>query len=153
MGLVGHGLRERQLCGVLEPEGPCLFVVLVVRRYRCRWCGVTMTVVPRGVAPRRRYSGFAIAWALWLFGVSEMRCEQVRERVAPGITFETGWTSLRRWIESVGRGRLFDGVRPWPSYWTLRQRARRICMTLLARVAGNERDPQPALWTAAQLAA
>jgi hypothetical protein len=153
VGLVGHGLRERQLCGVLEPDGPCVFVVLVVRRYRCRWCSATMTVVPKGVVSRRRYSGFAVAWALWLYGVAELGLEHVREQVAPGVTFEAGWASVRRWIEAAGAGRLFDGVRPWPSYWTLRQRARRICMTLLARVAGDERDPQPALYQATELAA
>jgi len=153
VGLVGHGVRERQLRGPIEPWAPSTTVVLRVRRYRCRWCGHTVTVLPRGVVARRHYGGYAIASAFWQYGVKQRSIERTREIVAGGNTFEPGWPSMRRWAQAAGRGELFGEVRPWPPNWTLRRQAERIATTLLALVAGDERDPQMRLRQAAELAA
>jgi len=153
VGLVGHGVRERQLHGAIEPGEPSAVVVLRVRRYRCRWCRHTVTVLPRGVVARRHYGGYAIASALWQYGVQGRTLEQTRELVAGGNTFDPGWPSMRRWAQAALRGELFRDVRPWPSSWTVRQQAERIATTLLALVAGDERDPQMRLRHAAELAA
>gem|GEM_PF-3981378 len=101
-------------------------MILVVRRYRCRWCGHTVTVVPRGVAALRHYGGYAIAVAFWKYGVDRQSIEQTRRAVDAGGTFDAGWPSVRRWARAVGGGQLFRGVRPWPPDWTVRQQAERI---------------------------
>lgn len=75
-------------------------VVLVVRRYRCTACGVVITVVPRGVAPRRHYGHAAIALALTLWAIAGWSVAAVRRRVAAWpITNERAdtWRALRRW--------------------------------------------------------
>jgi hypothetical protein len=153
VGLVGHGVRERQLRGPIEPGGSSATLVLLVRRYRCRWCAHTVTVLPRGVVALRHYGGYAIASAFWSYGVKGDRLEQTRGMVAGGVTFEAGWPSLRRWAQAAGRGELFGQVRRWPLSWTVRQQAERIATTLLALVAGHERDPHSRLRQAAELAA
>ena len=53
--VVGHGVRERQVRGPLHAGGPPGLVVVRVRRFRCRVCGAVITVLPRGVAPRRHF--------------------------------------------------------------------------------------------------
>lgn len=153
IGLVGHGTRERQLLGRIEPGGFHGLFTLEVRRYRCRWCGHTVTVVPRGLVPRRHYGGYAIACAFWHYGMQGSSLGQTRALAAAGSSFEEGWASLRRWAAAAGRGELFRDVRPWPPDWTLRQQAERIATTLLALTAGDERDPQQRLRRAAELAA
>src|SRR5687768_17558971 len=60
--LVGHGLRDRQVRGPLEPAGPPTEITIQVRRYRCRACRAIVVVVPRGVAHARLFSLCAIAW-------------------------------------------------------------------------------------------
>src|SRR4051812_21655518 len=65
-GLHGHGLRERQLRGPVAPGAPPAIVVLRIRRYRCRPCGVVVTVAPRETAAGRLYTLSAVAWALAL---------------------------------------------------------------------------------------
>lgn len=127
--------------------------VLLVRRYKCRWCGHTVTVLPRGVVARRHYGGYAIASGFWHYGMQGSSLGKTRAQVAAGNTFESGWPALRRWAAAAGSGELFRDVRPWPESWTLRQQAERITTTLLAMVAGDERDPQQRLRRAAELAA
>ena len=52
LNIQGHGQRERQVRGPLEPDGLPVQVVLMLRRYLCQRCGATMTVGPKGC--RRR---------------------------------------------------------------------------------------------------
>jgi len=78
---------------------------VTVRRYRCRGCGAVVTVVPRGVVPRRRYRLRGVAWALgrWWQGLS---AAEAREQVSPfrhvGEEARRGWRSLRRWVDLLG---------------------------------------------------
>jgi hypothetical protein len=69
-----------------------------------------MLVVPRGVAPWRRYALSTIVLALAGFGAGES-APSLRARLSPEQTFEAGWPSLRRWIRAVAEGKLFRWVR------------------------------------------
>ena len=135
--LRGHGLRDRQQRGPLDPDGPPLMIVVTARRYLCLACGAVVLVVPCGVLPGRHFSAGAIAWALALFGVEGLPARTVRARASPwrvvGATAAAGWTSLRRWLRAVRQGRLFTGVRAAPATWTWRQLAARVATTLAAR--------------------
>lgn len=109
---------------------------LEVRRYRCRHCNATLTVVPRGVIPRRHYSGVAIALALALYGLARKSLREVRARINPwsvvGATAAEGWTALMRWIRAIHRGELFAFVRASPPEWSARKQAERAATTLAA---------------------
>jgi hypothetical protein len=134
--LYGHGCRERQVRGPLEPGGPPSVVTIRLRRYLCRACGAVATVAPRGTVCKRLYSAAAIALALVLWAVEGMPESEVRQRVCPwagdpyGAT--TGWTALRRWARAAREGRLFPGVRRAPEGWSLRRVAERVATTLAA---------------------
>lgn len=72
LGLWGHGVRERQSRGPLEPFGKPVTVVIRMRRFVCRACGAVIQVVPRGVIAWRLFSAQAIALAVTLFGVHRL---------------------------------------------------------------------------------
>jgi hypothetical protein len=133
--IVGHGLREREILGPVEHEDPAGgSIVVLLRRFRCRACAAVLTVVPRGVLRLRRYSAFAIAWALALFGLLGLTVTGVRERVtswrATPYTSNLAWAALIRWTRDVRDRRLFPGLpRPPPSV-TLRRVAARAAMAL-----------------------
>lgn len=133
MGLVGHGLRERQVRGPPDACGEAAVQVLRVRRYRCRSCGVTLTVVPRGVAARRHFGAGAIGLGLLLWSVEHQSARVVREIVGGISAPEQGdWPALRGWIEAISQGWLFGVVRAAPADFSRRQRAERAAMTLVA---------------------
>lgn len=65
-----------------------------------------LTVVPRGVAPRRHYGHAAIALALTLWAITQAPIAAVRRQVcAWPITTETGtrWPTLQRWARAARR--------------------------------------------------
>jgi len=104
LGLHGHGLRDRQLRGPLDAGGPPGWIVIACRRYRCVHCAGVVTVVPRGVAPRRHYSHAAIAMALTLWAIVREPIAAVRRQVcAWAITTEaaTRWPALKRWARAA----------------------------------------------------
>lgn len=136
IALHGHGTRERQVRGPLEPGGPPVLVVIVARRYRCVLCCAVAIVVPRGVQGRHMYSASAIAFALALWGLVLATAAEVRRRVSPaarvGDTAAVGWVTLRRWARDVSRRRLFPTVvDPGPSA-SLREVAARAATALAA---------------------
>ncbi len=105
LGLHGHGVRDRQLRGPPSATGLPTTLTLACRRYRCAHCGTVLTVVPRGVAPRKHYGFAAIAMALtlWLIGGEPVR--EVRRRVcAWQLTHESSGscTTLHRWAGAMG---------------------------------------------------
>ena len=105
LGLHGHGVRERQLRGPTGPTGAPTTVTLACRRYRCVHCAAVLTVVPRGVAPRKHYGFAAIAMALALWMIADEPVREVRRRVcAWQVTRETtsSWPTLRRWRRAMG---------------------------------------------------
>lgn len=109
-------------------------VTIAARRYQCRGCGALVTVLPRGLVARRHYAATAIGLALLLVGVFGQRLLEVRRRVcAWPSSFEAGaWAAPRRWVAAIEQGRLFAPLRASPPAWTMRQRAERAAMTLVA---------------------
>ena len=138
LGLWGHGLRDRQLRGPLEPDGPPRAVVIRARRYLCRGCKVVLLVVPRGVLPTRYYTSCAIALAMALYGVVEETLAAVRRRVSPwtliGEAAHGGWVTLRRWVAAVRGNELFSGqIRSIPADWSPRQVCERVATTMASQ--------------------
>lgn len=135
--IVGHGRRSRQQRGPLEPGAQPVEVEVKTRRYRCKACGAILVVAPRGVVPRRLYSGSAIAWALALLALCHFAPKLVRDHVSPwtevGDTAFSGWAQLRRWICAVRAHQLFESMRPCPASWRGRAVAERCATTLAAR--------------------
>ena len=93
LGIVGHGTYRRQVLGVTELDGAA---IAIVRRYLCRGCERTISVLSDHLHPGRWYAAGAILEALRLHlleGVSEA---EIRRRF--GIeTDSESWRSLRRW--------------------------------------------------------
>ena len=112
LGLIGHGMRTRQLRGPPAPGQVPVTQVLDIRRYRCRTCTAVVTVVPQGVMPRRHFSATAIALALALYGLAQASLRQTRRQVSPwttlGAAAYVGWAALTRWIRAVRRGSMFS---------------------------------------------
>jgi len=106
--LHGHGVRTRQQLGPRTAKGAPTVLVLTVRRYQCQDCGCVCQVLPRGVLPRKHYSGGAIALALALWAYLRQPAPAVRARVSPfkriGPSAMRGWHSLLRWSRGP----------PWP---------------------------------------
>jgi len=144
LALHGHGLRERQVRGPGGPGKPPEEQTVLLRRYLCRQCGAVIVVGPLGLLPGWIYSGPAIAWALWLFGVAKHSAAKVRSQVSPwaqvGATAAAGWTTLRRWARAVRARRLFPPVRPCPAEWSPRQVAARAATTAAALALPSDRE-------------
>jgi len=132
----GHGLRDRQQRGPLEPWGDPVEITIRVRRYVCRLCTAVIVVVPLGVIAGRLFCAAAIGLAVALFGVAKLPMGEVRRRVSPwqhvGTSAEGSWLSLRRWVHAIRARRLFASVRPAPSCCTAREIAARAAQTLAA---------------------
>jgi hypothetical protein len=135
LGIIGHGLRERQQRGPLLAGGVPEVVTVQVRRYACG-CGAILTVVPRETLRGRLYTASAVVWALALFGVEHLAPAHVRQRTSPwtvvGAAAATRWATLRRWVRAVRAQRLLSEVRPVPPEFTDRQVAERAAMTAAA---------------------
>jgi Domain of unknown function (DUF6431) len=102
--LHGHGVRERQLRGPTDATGAPTTITFACRRYRCVHCAAVLTVVPRGVAPRKHYGFAAIAMALTLWMIDREPVREVRRRIcAWQVTRETtsSWPTLRRWRRAM----------------------------------------------------
>lgn len=137
LALHGHGTREREIRGPAAPGLPPVSVPIVVRRYRCVRCNAVITVVPRSMLARRRYSAAAIAFALALWGLTLATAAEVRRQVSPdrvvGATAVVGWATLRRWARAVWEGRLFPRV-PLPSG---RPTGRQVAASAASAIAGR----------------
>jgi hypothetical protein len=133
LGIVGHGLRERQFLGPPGPGQMPKMVLLLVRRFLCK-CGAVLTVVPCETIPGRLYTSSAVGRALALFGVQKLSIAEVRRQTSPrtiiGPTAITGWATLRRWIRAIRAGTLLSGLRASPSDFTARQVAERAALGL-----------------------
>lgn len=104
LGLHGHGVRHRQVCGPTEADGTPRWIVVACRRYRCVRCGSVFTVVPRGIAPRRHYGYAAIAMAFTLWAIEGRSSGEVRELVcARRIRLDPArrWPTLTRWARAA----------------------------------------------------
>ena len=131
LGLVGHGIRERQLRGPARIGAQPELVVITIRRYLCRHCGAVCTVVPRGVVRRRHFSAGAIGWTLFLLGHEHLSSRAVRDRVGGQGSSEAGvWITAGRWLKAVEEQRLFRMGAALAG--STSQRAERIAMVLIS---------------------
>jgi hypothetical protein len=144
LGIVGHGVRDRQQRGPTAVDAAPAVISVPVRRYLCVRCETTMTVVPREVEPRRHYSKPAIALALARLGLLGETAATIRRAVSPwAIVATAGWPTLRRWIHAVARGALFASACPRPGASSA-EIARRVAQVALAHAPPTERGA-PAL--------
>jgi hypothetical protein len=93
LGIVGHGTYTRQVLGLVDLCGQ---VVIWVRRYLCRGCGRTISVLPDGLYPGRWYAGAVMVVSLFLSLLKGWSAADVRQRCG-GIGTDQGWKTLRRW--------------------------------------------------------
>jgi hypothetical protein len=137
--LHGHGVRVRRLRGPVTADGETTEFEVLVRRYSCQRCRKVITVGPRGLLPRRRYTAMAIALALWLWSVWQLTDAVVRRAICPvaetGVSRPERWTTLRRWSRAAREGELWP---LWPSpaideSWSLRRSAERVVRCLWSR--------------------
>lgn len=133
----GHGMRSRSQRGPAAPGEVPKEGSIGVRRYRCKLCGQTVTVSPRGVLRRRLYAVTAIGLALALFGLSQYSAAAVREAIAPAASVRdaaegASWSTLRRWAHEAKAGKLLDEGCASPESFTLRQAAERVATALEA---------------------
>jgi hypothetical protein len=131
VGLVGHGIRERQLRGPRQAGAPPELVVIAVRRYRCRHCGAVCTVVPQGVVRRRHFSAGAIGWTLFLLGHERLSTRVIRDRVGGHGSPEAGtWVTAGRWLKAIEGQRLFRMRAALAD--STHQRAERVAMVFIS---------------------
>jgi hypothetical protein len=141
VGLLGHGVRERQVRGPGAAFAAPEVGSVLLRRYRCRECSALVTVGPRGLCFRRLYTSPAIALALALWACRRAAAPAVRCRVSPwrivGAAAAAGWASLRRWAQAAVTGALWPGLLSTTEP-TLRQGAARVVHLLAAMAPGGE---------------
>lgn len=111
LGLVGHGLRDRQVRGPRTPSGPPRTVTVAVRRFLCVECAAVVTVAPRGVTRRRHFGATAIGLALFLFGVLGLTARVVQRAISDWGPGGSRWRTLGRWIDAAVARRLLGDVR------------------------------------------
>lgn len=138
LGIVGHGCRGRAISGPIDHEDKSgTGRSIQIRRFRCRHCRAVITVAPRGVLPRRRFTSFAIAWGLALFGLMLLSTTAIRERLTPWRaapwTVNPGWATLLGWARAVRGGRLFPELPRPAASANLRRVAERAAIALSAR--------------------
>lgn len=90
--LIGHGLYQRQVRGLTEVG----LIEIWIRRFLCRVCGQTMSVLPDWLHPGRWYAASVILEALY------RHCILGETACSIGVRFgrpaeATEWRSLRRW--------------------------------------------------------
>lgn len=132
LALHGHGKRERQLWGPVDPEAPPEVTTIFVRRYLCQRCDAVITVGPKAVLRKRLYSAGAVGLAFALWALSGLSAPEVRKLIKPGSAVGAAaartWLTLRRWARDLPS--LFVVVRPCPAGWTPRRAAGRAATTL-----------------------
>jgi hypothetical protein len=101
--VVGHGCRRRTLIFKTGLGNQIRIVVIFVRRFRCRRCGVTITLVPSTVRPRRRYDLALIVFMLATWTFEGLPAAALRQLVCTEPHLD--WPQLRRWTRALDAGR------------------------------------------------
>jgi len=104
LGIVGHGTYTRQVLGLLSAAGE---VLVRVRRYLCRGCKKTLSILADSLHPGRWYAAGSILDALRMHLIEGAPERQVREHFGVESDSEV-WRSLRRW-----RRQLLDRLFGW----------------------------------------
>jgi len=93
LGIVGNGIYTRQVLGLLCEGGS---LVIRVRRYLCRACARSISVLPDALLPWRWYAATTMLVALVLSLLQGKTAGEMRRRFGPaGET--PGWKTLGRW--------------------------------------------------------
>lgn len=93
LGIVGHGTYRRQVLGVTEADAEG---IAIVRRYLCRGCERTLSVLSDHLHPGRWYAAGTILESLKLHLLEGVNESEIRQRF--GIEFDAeSWRTLRRW--------------------------------------------------------
>ena len=79
--VVGHGIRERCIAYLGKPDEGAEWVTLFTRRFLCLACKTTITVLPKDLVSRRRYSLCVIAVALALWSMEALSAQAVRKKL------------------------------------------------------------------------
>lgn len=95
LAIIGNGYYKRQLLGLADAPD----LLISVRRFRCRACGVSISTPPDQVHPYRWYASVAILQALWLRLLLGVTARGVSTRLRGVAT--SSWRSLRRWSQQV----------------------------------------------------
>lgn len=93
LGIVGHGTYRRQVLGVAEGDGEAM---ALVRRYLCRGCERTLSVLSDLLHPHRWYAAGVILEALKLHLLEGASEGEIRRRFGVVLDSES-WRTLRRW--------------------------------------------------------
>jgi len=93
MGIVGNGTYSRQVLGLVAASES---LVILVRRYLCRGCRGSISVLPDALFPRRWYAGGAMLLALVHSLLLGKSADAVRRRLTQRGEAH-GWKSLERW--------------------------------------------------------
>jgi len=93
LGIVGNGTYTRQVLGLCSE---LTSILVVVRRYLCRGCGKSLSVLPDSLLPRRWYAGTAMLLALVMSLLQGIAATKVREALGKAGT-APGWKTLDRW--------------------------------------------------------
>ena len=95
LAIIGHGFYKRQLLGLAElPAG-----LIWIRRFLCRACRKTISILPDQAHPYRWYAAVAILQALWLHLLLGATAREVSSRFR-GVA-SSSWRSLRRWGQQL----------------------------------------------------
>jgi hypothetical protein len=133
-GLVGHGIRERQVLGPWSEGSAPEALTLKLRRYRCRHREAIVTAAPSGLLRHVVYGAVAIAMALALWAHTRQSGRWVRPQVSPlrvGAERWHGWRSLCRWARTASK--LWPGLRVMAA--STREQALSAVTQLAARAA------------------
>lgn len=144
INLQGHGLRARQVRGVLGPGDPPRMWTIRVRRFLCLACGATMTVGPAELVAGRWYTWPSIVRAWALLGIEMKPALAVRQQSSPWRSESPGWRQLGRWTDAVGGARA-DGE-------SRRDVARRLALRAAASASSCLRLTVDAAWAGAMAA-
>ena len=104
LGIVGHGTYTRQVLGLLSAAEE---VLVRVRRYLCRGCRRTLSILADTLHPHRWYAAGSILDALRMHLIDGAPERKVRESFGVEVDSEV-WRSLRRW-----RRQLLDRLFGW----------------------------------------
>ena len=93
LGIVGHGAYDRAVLGV---HGAKREVRLPVRRFFCRGCRGTISVLPDLIHPRRWWGAWAILEVLVLHLVHELASAAIAARFQHAVA-DAAWRTPARW--------------------------------------------------------
>ncbi|MEE8164128.1 MAG: hypothetical protein V3T64_01025 [Myxococcota bacterium] len=143
LGIVGHGTYCRQVLGLIEAV---VEATTLVRRYLCRGCPHTISVLSDYLHPRRWYAAIVILEALRLHLV-DSESEATVRRQFNGQASEGSWRSLRRWRRGLlvvlwsWLGKRLGATTPAT---TRREGRLRVVALLAEAILGSARDPPTA---------